>query len=550
MTTLNGTDGKDRLTGTADNDLIVAGAGNDIIDGGAGDDTIAAGAGRDYNVRGGLGADVFEFGQGDEIIKILDFELGVDKILLRDGLTFEDLTRKDIVQDGVVTVNYYTPDGDRLILSQLDDPGVSIADFLESSDQPVDGDNNVGNGDGDTGGDGADDTGDDGADDTGGDGADDTGGDDPQSQTYTAVFGNGQSLMYGTAASPVTSTAQNAFMVDWDGLNYDADGPRLADLTTMDSLGLVPYQSGLRGNEAPGLVDGINSVVPGTNVVFGTTAAGGKSILELSTGTLHANALEQIRVMVEEIQAVGTLSDVAFIRWEQGQGDTDTDIEVYKERLLWLLNEYDQAFDDAAGFDVEVNLVITQVRSYSTGKPAQAQFELAQEHENIILANTEAEFQFNNPASSMDFTHLNGQGQYDKGYSAGQTIGELISSDTPTDAVDVASIEIDGLTMIVHFDNVVGSLRVGDFYTHPDADAPSLETFGAGLFNSDGFTSGMPSIVDAEILDADSVMFTLSEELSGPAVFATSREQDDNTHGSWLEDDNGMIPFQYEDISI
>lgn len=80
----------DTLKGSARNDYIDAGDGRDKILAGNGDDYIIAGAGQDNFVQGGQGADIFEFTKSSGDIKIADFEFGVDRIALGDGLMLSD----------------------------------------------------------------------------------------------------------------------------------------------------------------------------------------------------------------------------------------------------------------------------------------------------------------------------------------------------------------------------------------------------------------------------------------------------------------------------
>ncbi|MBT9314438.1 calcium-binding protein [Leptothoe spongobia] len=72
---LEGGLGKDRLWGNAGNDKIHGGDGNDVIWGGSGSDLLA----------GGDDADTFVFNRlkAGEVDKILDFEVGTDKILVQ-----------------------------------------------------------------------------------------------------------------------------------------------------------------------------------------------------------------------------------------------------------------------------------------------------------------------------------------------------------------------------------------------------------------------------------------------------------------------------------
>lgn len=112
-----GNGGNDTLLAGDDNDLVDAGYGNDVVDGGLGNDllfgnrgndsltggvandTLEAGAGRD-TLTGGSGRDCFIFSTlpPNEIVRVTDFQRGLDKIGIRGGdadgnaLTFADMT--------------------------------------------------------------------------------------------------------------------------------------------------------------------------------------------------------------------------------------------------------------------------------------------------------------------------------------------------------------------------------------------------------------------------------------------------------------------------
>jgi Ca2+-binding RTX toxin-like protein len=74
----------DILTGTAANDTIFGHGRNDELRGLGGDDRLIDGRGNDH-LWGGEGADVFEFIADGRKDYIMDFEIGVDKIDLRDA---------------------------------------------------------------------------------------------------------------------------------------------------------------------------------------------------------------------------------------------------------------------------------------------------------------------------------------------------------------------------------------------------------------------------------------------------------------------------------
>ncbi len=88
---LYGGEGRDRVFGGTGDDKLDGGAGRDVLKGGDGDDDLRGGAGRD-RLFGGDGADDFLFGaeveDGDRDV-IVDFELGVDRLVLEDGITIE-----------------------------------------------------------------------------------------------------------------------------------------------------------------------------------------------------------------------------------------------------------------------------------------------------------------------------------------------------------------------------------------------------------------------------------------------------------------------------
>lgn len=82
---LEGDNGNDTLLGQAGNDELIGGGNNDSLDGGVGDDFLEAGNGNDVMV-GGKGADTFFLESKTGTTTIQDFQDGIDKFLLADGL--------------------------------------------------------------------------------------------------------------------------------------------------------------------------------------------------------------------------------------------------------------------------------------------------------------------------------------------------------------------------------------------------------------------------------------------------------------------------------
>jgi phospholipase/lecithinase/hemolysin len=86
--------GDDSLDGQRGQDRLNGDAGNDILVGGRGEDTLI----------GGPGSDRFVATPGNQVDTIIDFEVGVDTILLSGGLTYFDLSITQSGNDTLVSV--------------------------------------------------------------------------------------------------------------------------------------------------------------------------------------------------------------------------------------------------------------------------------------------------------------------------------------------------------------------------------------------------------------------------------------------------------------
>jgi FG-GAP-like repeat/RTX calcium-binding nonapeptide repeat (4 copies)/Calx-beta domain/FG-GAP repeat len=99
LDTLTGGSGDDILFGGRGADSLDGGIGNDSLYGGKGDDTLLGGLGDDFLsgengndfLTGGAGGDRFLLNSGSGSDTILDFEAGIDKFALGNGLTFQQL---------------------------------------------------------------------------------------------------------------------------------------------------------------------------------------------------------------------------------------------------------------------------------------------------------------------------------------------------------------------------------------------------------------------------------------------------------------------------
>ncbi|MGL4321734.1 MAG: hypothetical protein ACRCS3_12815, partial [Paracoccaceae bacterium] len=86
-----GTAGANTLTGGSAGDQLFGGAGNDTLNGGAGRDVLSDGEGAD-TLTGGADADIFVMSPDGATDRIMDFQLGVDRIDLSEWGRVYDLT--------------------------------------------------------------------------------------------------------------------------------------------------------------------------------------------------------------------------------------------------------------------------------------------------------------------------------------------------------------------------------------------------------------------------------------------------------------------------
>lgn len=92
---LQGGDGRDLLAGGTGDDHILGGGGRDQLQGGKGRDFLDGGSGADL-LYGGAGADIFVLRTGTGADRIMDFQDGADRILIRGfANSFRDLDLDD-----------------------------------------------------------------------------------------------------------------------------------------------------------------------------------------------------------------------------------------------------------------------------------------------------------------------------------------------------------------------------------------------------------------------------------------------------------------------
>lgn len=116
-----GTDGADLIFGSNEDDTLAGGDGDDIIMSFAGND----------QVQGDAGADTFVFTSTTVEVDILDYEAGIDQILLQDNMSVAEVNEIDIGADGVIdAMELVLSNGGRVVLAgQTDflDPVLTVA---------------------------------------------------------------------------------------------------------------------------------------------------------------------------------------------------------------------------------------------------------------------------------------------------------------------------------------------------------------------------------------------------------------------------------------
>ncbi|HEX8468866.1 MAG TPA: cadherin domain-containing protein [Allosphingosinicella sp.] len=129
---LKGGNGNDSLYGGSGNDILVGENGSDLLFGGDGRDVLAGGNGND-SLSGGAGADIFQFGKGGGRDTVSDFEVGVDRIALEDGIGVAGAYAGDVNGDGVSDLSIvFTNGGGSAVLLGVSD--FSLVGFAPAQD--------------------------------------------------------------------------------------------------------------------------------------------------------------------------------------------------------------------------------------------------------------------------------------------------------------------------------------------------------------------------------------------------------------------------------
>lgn len=125
-----GNQGNDQIFGNSGNDLLHGGLGADILNGGEGNDRLAGDQNND-TLTGGGGSDQFIWGHiNDGHDLITDFTDGIDKISLKNGLSWNSLELNQVGQDVIITTMPGNIRNISLTLKNLNLSSIDVSDFV------------------------------------------------------------------------------------------------------------------------------------------------------------------------------------------------------------------------------------------------------------------------------------------------------------------------------------------------------------------------------------------------------------------------------------
>jgi len=106
----------------------------DRVDAGDGNDFIRSGYGHDSWFFGESGIDIFFIEQGFGTIRLGDWEVGLDRVMLGAGLDLADFLKSNEVYESLRSTVFTNSEGDRLIFHGIESEKIANEDFINSSD--------------------------------------------------------------------------------------------------------------------------------------------------------------------------------------------------------------------------------------------------------------------------------------------------------------------------------------------------------------------------------------------------------------------------------
>ncbi|SFI66577.1 hypothetical protein [Celeribacter neptunius] len=498
LNVITGTEDRDKIIGTCDDDYIIAGQG------------------QDFWVTGGAGRDTFEVNYGDDIVRIADFVTGDDHIALADSTVLDGAT--------------FEQDGDRFDIT-LDDGTLirvdgatetDLADmFVFRSDAPAPTDPTP-----------TDPTP---TDPTPTDPAPtDPAPGDAAPELKVVVFG-GQSLAFGATGRDWVTTEpvyDNSLMLDFDD---PANGARGWDAEAVDVdtfNGFTQRYEVAQETPATGTMNVLAAANPDTTFVSLHYGQAGKSLDYIRENTLDG-LYTQLELLKAQADAEGyAINNVIELAWIQGQSGSLGD---YSDTLSAHQDEVEAFVKDLFGAEFEVEFYASITRGFGGKVTTGEQFDAIMDDPEIHLGTTEVVFNSQYPAQGDPWNaHLSGEGYYMMGAQIASHIMANMAGDPLAPIAVEAVEEVAPSTYRIHFSGVQGGLMENPGVYADDDFIGAPDNFGIDVYRANnGQLEG--DIIESRIVDADTIEFVFSEDLSGDYRLWVGRSESDG----WMVDGRG-----------
>lgn len=369
----------------------------------------------------------------------------------------------------------------------------------------------------------------------------------PANSVKLIIIG-GQSLSVGTGAGGVVTNTpiSEAFMLDYSSLSNDIMGPKATTLNQTTLQGILPLQEVNVETQASGIAHSVLNLIGGKVLVI-SFGAGGQLINTLLGEPYQGNMKKMVKDAVSEAQKMGwQVDNKPLFVWEQGQADSNTNIDIYKQKLGQMIRNVNLAVKNELGTS-QLYTVVAQARVYSHMKTAIAQLEFTEATPFVALGGVETAYQMRWPASQSDNTHLNAMGYRKLGEKNGEKGALLILGNEDKPAL-MSSYSVNGNIVTLKFKNVDSSLSIdAELFSAFPTENPS--EFGFGTFNLNGNKgNGVPQILNIVQKDSDEFILTMNH-MNQKFQLWLGRQPNDNVAGSNIIDGpDDMIPVHWIEI--
>lgn len=232
------------------------------------------------------------------------------------------------------------------------------------------------------------------------------------------------------------------------------------------------------------------------------------------------NLADQLALGVGEAVKQGyDLAEDIVLNWIQGQADPALGGLTYGYEFL--LGKYFEKLDTIAesvlGAAADVVGMISQHRGYGNKAVAIDQLDFVRSQPNVVFGAPEFQFEARYPAKvGSDYVHLSPEGYYMMGQQLGANLFDALTGNENAPILISAVTKVAPDKLQVDFSGVDHAL-VADPSIYAAANglhAPS--DLGFRLYTTSGAKGrNLPNIIDAQIIDADSVLLQFGTAISG-----------------------------------